>query len=235
METVKLERNIGLLSDGVAFVKEKVGILGGAFNPIHLAHLRVVEEVAEYLELKKFLFIPAYHPPHKPLKGLVSFEHRLKMVKLAVEGHPFFEASDIEKRLGGISYTVRTLRALSGGNVELFCLIGADAFLEIETWWNYRELFELASIVVMTRPGHSEEALRRLLHEKVSGEFRWIAGERRYSHSRLKSVFILPVTNLDISSSRIRESLRQGKSVRFLVPDRVLEYIVKERLYLNGV
>ncbi len=214
---------------------QKLGIMGGTFNPIHLAHLRVAEEARDALQLDEVVFIPAYKPPHKMSTDLAPFVHRLNMVALAVTDNPHFGVSDIEGRLGGISYTVRTIKKLKEkfyySTIEIHYFIGADAFVEIETWWKYMELFELANMVVLTRPGHSIYEIRTFLLDKISNAYEWCEKTSSFSHSKLKKVFIIPVTNLDISASKIRTLLQEQKSARYLLPDKVRDYIERYKLY----
>ena len=134
----------------------RVGIMGGTFDPVHTGHLRIAEEAREKLGLDRVLFLPAADPPHKPGGSILAFEHRWRMLELATQGNPRFRLSDLESRLPGKSYSVNSLKKLSeeyGGKAELFFLVGLDAFVEVDTWWRFRELFELARMVVLRRPG----------------------------------------------------------------------------------
>ncbi len=213
----------------------KIGIMGGTYNPIHLAHLRVAEEAAEYLQIHKVLFIPAYQPPHKDPSLLAPFVHRLNMVQLSTRDHPAFVSSDIEGRLGGTSYTVRTLRHLmqleSVKNADWFYFVGSDAFFDIETWWNFREIFSLCNTAVLTRHGFSLSKLKEFVSSKIDSEYCWNSDLKCFEHARLKKIFVITVTHLDISASKIRKLLREGKSIRFLVPEKVRNYIARYGLY----
>lgn len=222
---------------------QRVGILGGTFNPVHFGHLRMAEEAVEALALDVCLFIPAWVPPHKSDPAIASFEHRWRMLEHAMGGHPRFRLSDVEKRLEGTSYTVRTLRALGqelAPETALFLLVGADAFFEIPTWWRYREIFQRASVVVLERPGVLEEDPVVFLHRHVSADYEENLEEistdsstlrASYRSSEFLPVVFLRTTRLDIASSRIRALAARGKSIRFLVPDAVVDYIEEERLY----
>lgn len=219
-------------------MKGRIGILGGTFNPVHLGHLRGAEEVADSLGLEKIIFIPAYLPPHKPNLPLSTYEHRFNMLSIAVEGNPRFEVSDIEKRLGGTSYSLRTISHIRANplsrDMELFFIVGADAFLEIETWWNYRDLFRLTSFAVMTRPGHSQSEIMDFIRSRISPLYCWLPEKGCFScheSSEYKSIHLISVTYLDISASAIRSFVREGRSIRYLVPEGVREYIYKKRLY----
>ncbi len=222
---------------------QRVGILGGTFNPVHFGHLRMAEEAVEALALDVCLFIPAWVPPHKSDPKMAPFEHRWRMLEHATGGHPRFRLSDLEKRLEGTSYTVRTLRALGQElppETALFLLVGADAFFEIPTWWRYREIFQKASVVVLERPGVLEEDPVAFLHRHVSADYEEELQESSTDSSTLRASYrssmFLPVvflrtTRLDIASSRIRALAGRGKSIRFLVPDGVMHYIEEKRLY----
>lgn len=215
----------------------RIGIFGGTFDPVHLGHLRMAEEALGALELQKAIFIPAAIPPHKPGRIIASFEHRWRMLELALEGHAGFGLSDVELRLPGKSYTVVTLRKLqeeATQPVAFHFLVGSDAFLELNSWWHFQELFELASIVVFQRSGFDEGKVRGFLFSKISSLY--AAGEsgRVFVHPSLFPVRILSNTLLDISSTCIRRLLREGKSVRYLVPDSVMRYIYEHGLYGAG-
>ncbi len=213
-------------------MQRKIGIFGGTFNPIHIAHLRVAEEVLEFLELDRIFFVPSYRPPHKDIFSLTPFEHRYEMVRLAIEGHPFFEVSDIEAVLGGVSYTVRTLQHLRDIlSAEIFFLMGSDSFLEIETWWHYQELFSLASVAVVVRPNYSLEKFASFVETRINEGYVFNGELARFEHPSLFPVYIIKVTSMDISASRIRRLVGEGRSIRFLVPEAVRNYIIKMGLY----
>jgi len=213
----------------------KVGLLGGTFNPIHNAHLRVAETVLDRLALDRIIFIPAATPPHKELAGEISFEHRKKMVELAISDNARFAVSDIEQLRGGRSYTVDTLRELrqSSPDDELFFIIGSDSFLEISSWFSIAKIFTLANIVVVERPEAAISDLTAPLPVAISSEFCYIRNEMRLTHRSGFSVFYLPDTPLAISSSAVRQLLSEGRSIRYLVPDRVVRYIHEKRIYLH--
>lgn len=211
---------------------KQLGIFGGSFNPVHLGHLRVAEEVCEELNLDRVMFIPTFIPPHKDPSRLVSFEHRCQMLHLALDGHPKFSVSDIEASLGGLSYTVRTLTHLRSQypSCDFYLLVGSDAFLEIDSWWHYHELFQLASVTVMTRPGTSHKDLEKFIVDRIDPRYRWMPGGR-FDHPAWRPVRLVSVTLLDVSASKIRKLVAMNRSVRFLVPEVVREYIIYHRLY----
>lgn len=213
---------------------QRVGVMGGTFDPVHVGHLRVAEEAVEALRLDTLLFVPAAVPPHKLGKEILSFEHRWRMLEKATKDHPRFAVSDVERRLPGKSYTVITLQKLTEGcgkNVELFFIVGMDAFLELDTWWHFKELFGLARMVVLRRPGCDEAQMARFLIEKVSPLYSLSPDEAIFAHPRLLPVHCLNNTWLDISSTRIRQMVREGRSIRYLVLPEVGEYIHTHHLY----
>lgn len=213
---------------------ERVGIMGGTFDPVHFGHLRTAQEAIEMLSLDSLLFIPAACPPHKPGRRIVAFEHRYRMLELAIEDNPCFRLSDIEKKLPGKSYTAITLKKLqeeARRETELYFLVGFDAFVEINTWWHFRDLFRLARIVVLRRPGCSEVDVGEFLCRNVSDGFRLSADSSCFIHPELLPVYFLDNTRIGISSTQIRHLAAQGRSLRYLVPADVLGYIQREELY----
>ncbi|NRA03410.1 MAG: nicotinate-nucleotide adenylyltransferase [Myxococcales bacterium] len=189
----------------------KLGILGGTFDPIHLAHLRIAEEVRLALELDRVFFVPASNPPHRP-GPLATATDRLEMVRIATAPNPAFEASDLELRRVGQSYTVDTLRAFSSlhPGSELWFIIGSDAVAEIDSWREPDEVLRLARFAIVSRPGSPELILRQEREARVSR---------------------VPVSALAISAREIRARCAEETSIRYLVPDAVLDYIRKHRLY----
>ena len=209
----------------------KLGILGGTFDPIHFGHLRVAEEVGEELELEHVYLIPAALPPHKDEKPVSSFEHRMAMTRIAVEGSPLLEALDLEGRRQGLSYSIETLREfrqLFKGNIELFFIIGIDAFLEIGTWKEYRALFDHAHFLVINRPGFQSEDLGGFLTSLEVGFER--DGDKFVVPSGNHLIF-REATLMDISSTEIRNRVAEGKTIRFMLPKTVRTYIMENRLY----
>jgi nicotinate-nucleotide adenylyltransferase len=211
----------------------KVGILGGTFNPIHVGHLRAAEEIGEDLALEKVYLIPSGIPPHKSQAKIAHFSHRLEMVRLASALSPLLDVWDIEGKRGGFSYSIETLRSLHsffGTSLELFFIIGTDAFLEIRTWKEYRNLFEFASFVVINRPGHTTELFWAFL-DSLNVGFQWDPKGEYFRHPSGTVLLRKDVTLMDISASTIREKAMRGKSIRFLVPEAVKEYIERTGVY----
>jgi len=213
----------------------KIGILGGTFNPVHIAHLRIAEEVRERLGLDRIIFIPAATPPHKQLDGEISFADRKAMVELAIADNDSFTVSDIEEQRGGRSYSVDTLRELRRlyPDDDLYFIIGSDSFLEISSWYSSAELFNLANIVVVERPEAVVRDLTAPLPLAIRDEFCYGSDKMCLTHRSGFSVFYLPGTPLPISSSEVRRAVREGRSIRYLVPEKVAGYISDKRIYLN--
>lgn len=213
----------------------KIGILGGTFNPIHLAHLRIAEEVRENLALDRVLFIPAAAPPHKLMQGELPFAKRCELVRMAVTDNPVFELSQIEGEREGKSYSIDTLRSLRERHPydELFFIIGSDSFLEFSTWHEYRSIFEIASIVVVERPGAQVKSLADSLPAGVYSDFTRVPDANRLIHRSGHQVHYFGECLLDISSTRIRTLARQGRTIRYLVPEAVERYIMEQGLYAD--
>ncbi len=211
----------------------RIGLFGGTLDPIHYGHLRSAEEVWEGLELDEVWFLPAARPPHKDPDKLTPFPHRLAMAGAAVAGVGHFKVSDIEAKRSGPSYSVDTLRALRkklGKEPGLYFIMGSDAFVEIQTWKEYESLLDYAHLVVMGRSGACWERVREAVKRAFSG-YEEQDGLRIYSGPGRAQIIFYQVTPLDISSTDIRKRLKKGRSVRFLLPDKVLNYIEQQGLY----
>lgn len=211
----------------------KTGILGGTFNPVHLAHLRIAEEVERACALDRLLFIPAAVPPHKDVAEEVSFEHRLAMVEAAIHSHPKFQACDLEKRRSGKSFSVDTLEILREGDPqgEFYFIIGLDSYRDIASWKDFTRLFSLCHMVVMTRPGVVMDNRLAPLPVAIHKDFCYDDGATRIQHKSGNELIFLQETSLDISSTRIRNMLARGQSVDHLVTPAVADYIKEHGLY----
>lgn len=203
-----------------------IGILGGTFNPIHLAHLIIAESVREHYRLQKVLFIPSARPPHKTDPDILPASHRVELVRLAIADNPDFELSDIEVKRQGRSYSVETLRSLRAADTQptnYFFMIGSDSVPELCTWKNIEELARLCTFVVVPRPGWT---LDRFAGTDL-GLPDWLA----------KGVLseVVPAPLVAISSTEIRHRVRTEKSIRYLVPKAVEEYITQHNLYRTSV
>jgi len=214
----------------------KIGIIGGTFNPVHNAHLRIAEEVGEMFFLDRVVFIPSASPPHKPLAGELAFRQRFRMVELAIRDNPRFAVSDLEGQRGGKSYSVDTLRVLRAEHPddEFFFIIGSDSFLEIGQWREYREIFSLCNIVAVERPGSRIPDPSAVLPVAIAGEFCYHGPEKRLAHRSGYSVYCCSGVPLAISSSSIRKLVRLDRSIRYLVPEAVAHFIKEHRLYKDA-
>ena len=213
---------------------KRLGLFGGTFNPIHFGHLRAAEEVCEALALNHLWFIPAAQPPHKAPQDLTPFEVRLEMTRLAVGDHPVMAVSDIEGRRPGRSYSIETLRLLReevGPTWELFFILGLDAMLEIRTWKDYTQLFDLCHFVVLDRPGYDRRHLEEILTRQSQPPFRPLEDGAGFRHPSGYKVLWQQTTLMDISATGIRSLVRQGRSIRYLLPEPVRGYIINHRLY----
>ncbi len=211
----------------------KIGILGGTFDPIHMGHLRTAEEIGEAFNLEKVYLIPSALPPHKTKKPPTLFVHRLAMVRLAAAESPMLEASDLEGKRTGFSYSIETLKEfykILGPELELFFILGTDAFLEIKTWKEYTSLFDYADFVIINRAGYKSEKLEELLSDPELGLKSTHKPDSFLAPSG-KTLILTAPTLMDISSTCIREMVSKGKSIRFLVPESVMEYAAKKGLY----
>jgi nicotinate-nucleotide adenylyltransferase len=218
-------------------LSQKIGILGGTFNPVHYGHLAAAEEVRDRLKLDRILFIPSFIPPHKQEEEVPSAVHRMEMVRLADMGNPAFEPSDIEIRRGGRSYTIDTIEALreAHAGTELYFITGLDSFLEIQTWNHWERLLTLCSFVVLSRPGYRFTNLLKIDFMKpAAGEIAALErGERTHAMVRTGAftVFLEVIPHFDISSTDIRRRMREGRSIKYHLPDAVETYIIKNKLY----
>ncbi len=204
------------------------GVLGGTFNPVHVAHLRLAEAAREALALTRVCFVPAGDPPLKH-EALAPAEDRLEMVRLAIASNPAFEVLDLELRRPGPSYTVDTLAEIRGQiDDPVWFLIGSDALRELDLWSRPDELLESTHLGVVLRPG-SEARLSDLLPERFRASYR--ETPRGLEHESGSELRAIPLPALDVSSSDIRSRQSSGRSIRYLVPDAVLDYIEKRGLY----
>lgn len=213
---VVCERFDALGSDGR---RARLGIMGGTFDPIHVGHLACAEQVRDVFELDGVVFMPAGDPWMKRGRSISAAEDRFAMVKAAVEDNPFFDASRLEIDRAGETYTVDTLRALRAhypDNVELYFISGADAMHRILEWRDATELARMARLVAVSRPGYEIDDARR-----------------RYmlTHAAIRHVSVIEATALAVSSTDLREKVRSGRSIRYLVPQVVADYVENHGLY----
>jgi nicotinate-nucleotide adenylyltransferase len=200
---------------------KKIGILGGTFDPVHLGHLTAAEAVGEAYALERVLFIPAGEPPHKLNQAMTPARHRYCMTGLATLGNPRFDVSPVEIQRKGVSYTIDTLdyfKRQLGPDSEIYFITGADVISEIFTWRSVDALFESCFFVIVTRPGFDFKRL-------------WNQFAGLLTQSQLARILPLEIPAVEISSTDIRERIRQGRTVKYLLPESVEAYIHKNKLY----
>jgi len=207
--------------------------MGGTFNPVHNAHLRIAGQARIACKLDRVIFIPAADPPHKKLAGDVPFALRCRMVRLAIDGNLFFELSELEGERSGKSYSIDTLRIIREQmpNDELFFIIGGDSFLELGLWHRYADIFRSCNLIVFERPGCIIEDPPGALPVAIRGEFSYDTGSRRLLHDSGHVVHFVPDDPQDISSTEIRRLSAAGMNIDNLVPPAVAAYISQQRIY----
>ncbi|MGG7142298.1 nicotinate-nucleotide adenylyltransferase [Clostridium nigeriense] len=196
---------------------KKIGILGGTFNPIHLAHLYIAYEAKSQLNLDKVIFIPAGNPPHKKDKKIIEASLRYNMVCEAIKNYEDFEISKYEVEKEAYSYTFETLKQFKTKDNELYFITGADCLMDIEEWKSPEEIFKLSKFVVFNRAGYNKKNLR-IQKDKIEKKFN-------------TTINFLDIIDLEISSSMIRKRIDEGKRVDFFLPKEVLSYIEKNNIY----
>jgi len=206
-----------------------VGIFGGTFDPIHFGHLRTAFELLQALRLNEVRFLPAGNPPHRE-STVASAEERLAMVRAATQGQPGFVVDDREIRREGLSYSVDTMRTLRAdfADSSLCLIVGMDAFLSLPKWHQWRELLELAHLVVAHRPGWRAPTmgpLGELLVDRGTGR------SADLHESPAGRIFIHAVTQLEISSTEVRKLIAAGRDPRYLMPDEVCSIIDESGCY----
>ncbi|MBI5562967.1 MAG: nicotinate (nicotinamide) nucleotide adenylyltransferase [Deltaproteobacteria bacterium] len=212
----------------------RIAIMGGTFDPIHYGHLRSAEEVREGCGMDKVLFIPTALTPHKP-DELTPAETRLEMVRLALAGNPGFEASDVEIKRGGRSFTIDTVKELTMPGVELSLIIGNDSFNSITTWCEYESLLELVNLIVVERPGYPAKKPGEALPVALARKFWYDAPAELYRNSWDRTLIYAATTVFDVSSTDIRRRAGAGESIRYLCPPAVVDYIREKGLYASPV
>ena len=198
---------------------KRYGMMGGTFNPIHLAHLYIAYEAKETLNLDKVIFMVAGNPPHKKESPVIDSNYRYEMVKMAIQDYSGFEISDYEIQKQGYSYTYETLKYLKGDeeDIEVFFIAGADSLMDIEKWKKPELVLGNCTFVAFNRGEYNKETLeeqKKKLQDKYNSK-----------------IILLDISNLDISSSMIRERIIKGKRVDFFMPEKVMEYIEQNNLY----
>jgi nicotinate-nucleotide adenylyltransferase len=186
----------------------KIGILGGTFNPIHIGHLILAEEAREKLGLQRVIFVPAYLPPHKDNSDIAPAKDRLKMVKLAIAGNRYFSASDTEIKRDGRSYTIETIKEFKKDYLkdDLYFIIGSDLLKYLAEWKDLNEIIKMVRFIAATRPGYPLDKIPSYIST-------------------------LAIRAVDVSGFEIRYCIKENKSFRYLVPDSVHKYIIRNKLY----
>ncbi|MCX7710090.1 MAG: nicotinate-nucleotide adenylyltransferase [Clostridia bacterium] len=201
---------------------KRIGILGGTFDPVHYGHLITAETVREAFQLDKVLFIPSGQPPHKDNSRVLPAEHRFHILKAAAGSNPFFEVSRIEIEREGYTFTVDTLsqlRNVYNPHTKIFFIIGADVVPDLVTWRNFQKVFTLCEFIAVFRPGSNKNAFSDEIH--------------RLETEYMAKIHTAEVPLIDISSTEIRSRAKEGKTIKYLVPECVEEYIKTHGIYLK--
>jgi nicotinate-nucleotide adenylyltransferase len=216
-------------------LNRRIGLLGGTFDPVHNGHLQMAEIAQGLCGLQEVWFIPAAVPPHKNLQVIAGFNHRVHMIQLALIGRPAFKLSTIEASLPEPSYTIDTLQRFhidAGSNTDFFFIIGVDAFLDIMTWKSYRQVLQSTHFVILERAGYDpvevQEVIKNIGYISDDSSLVWC------HPTFLKKIFFpssLMTAIVDISSSDIRQGIKNKTPTTLAVPTAVLDYIQKHHLY----
>jgi nicotinate-nucleotide adenylyltransferase len=218
-------------------LSRKIGILGGTFNPIHYGHLAAAEEVWSRLKLDQVLFVPSFLPPHKQDEIIPSAAQRQEMTALAIAGNPHFTLSDIEIEREGMSYSIDTVRELLRlhPGTDFYFITGLDSFLEIQTWKEWERLLALCSFIVLSRPGYAFSDLVSIDFMRKAAQELHALDQGPLTRAVLKTgtstVYLEQIPLYDISSTDIRQRVRQGRTIKYLLPECVETYIIKNKLY----
>ncbi len=216
---------------------KKIGLLGGTFDPVHFGHLRIGEEILKQYALCRVEFMPARIPPHKVNQPLSPISLRLEMLRLATEGNPLFRVSEAEACREELSFLVDTLQEYRDrypSEVSLYFIMGMDSYLEISTWHRYYELFSLSHFIITSRPGYKRPHLDDVVSPEVAASFTESKKNNGcLTHESGHKIYFQETTLLDISARMLRKKIRQGETVRYLLPEKVLDYINQNGLYLN--
>ncbi len=201
---------------------KKIGIMGGTFNPIHYGHLFLAENAFEQLNLDKILFMPSKNPPHKEKPQQVLDEQRVEMVKLAICNNPHFEISTFEMDRKGMTYTAHTLTLLKDENpdTDYYFILGADSLFMLQSWKDPQVIFNKCTIVAASRDHALEEDIQKhidFLYEEYNAR-----------------VLQVKMPTIQLSSGDIRKRISEGKSIRYYIPESVMEYIEQHGLYLTN-
>ena len=214
-------------------------MLGGTFNPIHYGHLRSAEEVRKALRLDEIRFVPSALPPHKPKDEIAPAADRLEMVRIALEDYPLYACDPIEVERAGASYTLDTLKEMARrrpDDDELFFIIGADAFVELGEWYRPKEVLGVTNFAVTLRGSQNSreyfQSLLRVIQEIEPGYRMKDEREKEIRFVDKKRVVkFIPIPEVDISATQIRQRIKEASSIRYLLPHAVELFIIRRRLY----
>jgi len=217
----------------------KIGLLGGTFDPVHNGHLAVANHVLQALGLDAIWFVPAALPPHKSGhadgREISSFADRIAMLERAIHRNSSFVISDIEAKRSAPSYSIDTIKILlqqTGEQADFYFIIGADAFIEIDTWKEFKDLPTLVNFVVISRPTYSPDKVGEVIRHNFAG-YEYEPSHETWNSPQCKGSFILQhMKPVPISSTEVRERVREGKDITGLVPHAVEDYIKKQGLYI---
>ena len=218
------------------------GLFGGTFNPIHRGHLHAADAAGKKFPLDRIYLIPSAIPPHKRVNNLAAAGDRLEMLRLATTLTDSVRVSDVELSRSGPSYTIDTVRyyqARSQNDTQLYLIMGLDAFLEIDTWKSYHDLMAKIPFIILSRPGGHDrnktpdiDVIDNYLTRTLSEPYEFSPLKSCFYHTTHPPVYLIDIHPLDISSTEIRSRIRQGRSIRTLVPEPVNHYIKTKGLYL---
>jgi len=222
-----------------------IGLFGGTFNPIHVGHLRAIQEVQNRFALDKCYLIPAALPPHKEPGEVVDAKYRLEMIQLAVSEYSdrlnSVVISDVELKRSGPSYTIDTVnhfKSILPDYSRLYLILGIDAFLEIDTWKFCVDLFYLTAFIVMTRSISVDtegtlkwKVLEDYIKGKISDGYKFSISRSCFVHDEKQTIFFVDIDSLDISSTQIRNLIKKGKPIKLFVPKKVEDFIINKGFY----
>ncbi len=206
---------------------KSVALFGGTFNPIHYGHLAIAEEIRSKFNLDKVIFVPTCFPPHKEPADLAEAKQRSIMTYLATVTNPSFDVSTFEVDKGGRSYTIDTVRyfhQLFGKGIQLYFIVGADMLMEISSWKNIEELLKICRFIAVPRPGYDIQ--------KIFNQYFLASENFTIASELLDNISIENIPMLDISATNIRRRVKEWKSIKYLVPETVEQFIHNQKIYL---
>ena len=197
----------------------RIGIYGGSFNPIHMGHLILAESAVEDYKLDRIYFITSYISPHKKVKEMLGFEERSELVRAAIEGNPRFYHSDIEKVIGGTSYSLKTIEHFVQlhKDAELFFFVGADQLVVFDKWFSYEKILEMCNVIAVNRANMCLDAVNKKIDE--------IKKNTGYQIGQLT------IPDIEISSTDLRDRIYSGRTIRYRVPYKVCDIIDRKNYY----